>query len=53
MLNPLEYKHDIASRPLKWMFRQPHLADNPQYHTQAVIMAVTGIVTAAVTIRTS
>ncbi len=48
MLNPLEFKHDIASIPLKWMIRQPHDPADPQYHTQAVIMALTGMLTAAV-----
>lgn len=46
--NPLEFKHDIASIPLKWMLDQPFEPDDSQYHTQAAIMALTGMLTAAV-----
>ncbi len=45
MLNPIEFKHDIASRPLKWLTSKPGKDWNDWYFA-AVVMV--GIETAAV-----
>ncbi len=45
MLNPLEFKHDIASRPLKWLLKSPSKDWNDWYFAAVVTV---GIETAAV-----
>ncbi len=48
MFNPLEFKHDITSRPLLWMLDRARESDNPPTDAHAFAFTVMGIYTAAV-----
>ncbi len=47
-MNPLEYKHDLASRPLKWMMREVRAEGRPPTDEEVLVMAFTGFVTAGI-----
>ncbi|AXH79053.1 MAG: putative membrane protein [Circular genetic element sp.] len=48
MFNPLEYKHDIASRPLKWMMKEVNDSGKLITDEEMLVMAFTGFVTAGI-----
>lgn len=52
MVNPLEFKHDISSRPLKWMWERFEPGDDPfPYALIGMITAVVNLAPAATLIQ--
>lgn len=47
MFNPIEFKHDITSRPLHWALKQMREKDGPPSDADAFAIGVMGLYTAA------
>jgi hypothetical protein len=46
MVNPLEFKHDITSRPLKWLFDELSDSDSPPTDAELLVLGYVGFMTA-------